>query len=133
MKKSILYSIWAGLFIICAGLGFIPEPVGFPRFLLTALSIGFFVPPALLLHQAAKAKDAHTLLLIRNFSALSLLLTMVLLILNFLSVLHSALLGNILHAILVIVSAPMVCCGYWALSLFLWACLLTVSLKLLKK
>ena len=58
MKKSTLYLLWAGLFIICAGLGFIPEPVGFPRFLLTALSIGFFVPPALLLHQAAKAKDA---------------------------------------------------------------------------
>ena len=129
MKNTHLYALWAGLFIICAGLGFIPEAAGFGRFVLTLLSLLFFVPPAMLLHQG----DRDTVLLIRNLSALSLLVTVIVLIGNFLSALGSPLLGNILHAVLVIVSAPMVCSGYWALSLFLWACLLMVSLQKLKK
>lgn len=133
MKKSTLYIIWAGLFIICAGLGFIPNPTGAGRVLLTLLSVAFFIPPAVLLYRADQEKDNNTLQLIRNFSALSLLLTMVLLIVNLLSAFRSEWLGNVVHAVLVMVSSPMVCSGYWALSLFLWACLLVVSLKLLKK
>jgi len=35
----------------------------------------------------------------------------------------------VLHIMLVIVSSPMVCSGNWALSLFLWACLLVASLR----
>lgn len=133
MKNSTLYIIWAGLFIICAGLGFIPNPTGAGRVLLTLLSVAFFIPPAVLLYRADQEKDNNTLQLIRNFSALSLLLTMVLLIVNLLSAFRSEWLGNVVHAVLVMVSSPMVCSGYWALSLFLWACLLVVSLKLLKK
>ena len=128
MKNIHLYALWAGLFIICAGLGFIPEAAGFGRFVLTLVSLIFFIPPAMLLHRGGR----NTVLLIRNLSALSLLVTAVALICNFLSALGSALLGNILHAVLVIVSAPMVCSGYWALSLFLWACLLMASLQKLK-
>ena len=128
MKNTHLYAIWAVLFIICAGLGFIPEAAGFGRFVLTLLSLLFFVPPAVLLYQG----DRDTVKLIRNLSALSLLVTAVTLICNFLSALGSQLLGNILHGVLVIVSVPMVCSGYWALSLFLWACLLMVSLQKLK-
>ena len=101
--------------------------------LLTLLSVAFFIPPAVLLYRADQEKDNNTLQLIRNFSALSLLLTMVLLIVNLLSAFRSEWLGNVVHAVLVMVSSPMVCSGYWALSLFLWACLLVVSLKLLKK
>ena len=133
MKNSTLYIIWAGLFIICAGLGFIPNPTGAGRVLLTLLSVAFFIPPAVLLYRADQEKDNNTLQLIRNFSALSLLLTMVLLIVNLLSAFRAEWLGNVVHAVLVMVSSPMVCSGYWALSLFLWACLLVVSLKLLKK
>ena len=133
MKNSTLFALWGCLFIICAGLGFIPEPVGAGRVLLTLVSIGFFLPPAVLLYRAYKASDRNTALLVRNLSALSLLVTLIFLIANFLSALSSEFLGNVLHAVLVIVSSPMVCCGYWALSLFLWACLLMVSLQLLKK
>ena len=39
----------------------------------------------------------------------------------------------LLFAVLIVVSSPMVCSGYWALSLFLWACLLIVSHSLLRK
>ena len=132
MKKSTLFGLWAGLFIICAGLGFIPAPAGVLRFLLTALSIGFFVPPVVLLYWAKQTGDGHTLQLLRNLSALSLLATMVLLVLNFLSAFWPKFWGDLLHGMLVVVSSPMVCSGYWALSLFGWACLLMVSLKLLK-
>ena len=133
MKKSTLYILWAGLFIICAGLGFIPDPSVSGRILMTMLSVAFFVPPAVLLYRAKAEKDVFTLQLIRNLSALSLVLTAVLLVVNVASAFRSVLWGNIVHRVLAIVSSPMVCSGYWALSLFLWACLLVVSLKLLKK
>ena len=133
MKKSMLYTLWAGLFIICAGLGFIPNPTGAGRVLMTLLSVAFFAPPAVLLYRANREKDIRTLELLRNFSALSLLLTMILLIVNLLSAFRSEWLGNVVHGVLIMVSSPMVCSGYWALSLFLWACLLVVSVELQKK
>ena len=58
---------------------------------------------------------------------------MVLLIANFLSVLGSELLGNILYYVLVIVSTPMVCGQYWVISLFLWAYLMIACMKALRK
>ena len=82
MKKSVLYALWGGLFSICAGLGFIPEPAGFLRVLMTVLSVACFVPPAALLYRAAQSGDRHTLRLVRNLSALSLGLTLAVLVLN---------------------------------------------------
>ena len=68
-----------------------------------------------------------------RLSALSLGLTLLALILNLLSALGSATLGNVLYGILIVVSSPMVCSGFWALSLFLWACLLLTSRQLIKR
>ena len=133
MNKKFLYALWGSLFILCAGLGFIQEPEGILQFLLTAVSILFFLPPALLLWDAGKQRDLHTLKLVRNFSALSLGLTVVLLVLNFLTAMGSEFLGQVLHYILVIVSSPMICSGHWAMSLFLWACLLTASVKQIRR
>ncbi len=133
MNKKVLTALWTGLFILCAGLGFIPEPEGTLRILLTLLSLLFFLPPALLLQDAARKQDTHSIQLIRNLSLLSLGLTTVLLILNFLTALASEVVGQILHYVLIIVSSPMICSGHWAMSLFLWACLLTASLRQLKK
>ena len=129
MKKNYLFALWAFLFILCAGLGFLPEVTGW----MSAAALLFFLPPAMLLHRANKEKDWHTLLLIRNLSVLSLGVTLVTLILNFMLAVSSERLGNILHYVLTIVSAPMICSGYWVLSLFLWACLLMASLRLLRK
>ena len=126
MYKKLLLILWAGLFILCAALGFIPEPEGAAAAAMTAVSVLFFLPPALLLY---KFRDLVTVKLIRNLSALSLGFTLVLLILNFLTVLRSEYLGQVLHYVLVIVSSPMICSGHWALSLFLWACLLMASLR----
>ena len=129
MKKTILYPLWGGMFILCAGLGFIPEPSGLLSTLLTTLSVLFFLPPALLLYAAGKQGTPDTAKLIRNLSLASLSLTLVLLVANFSLALRSEALGNFLHYTLTIVSAPMVASGHWALSLFLWACLLMASLK----
>ena len=133
MNKKLLYALWGCLFILCAGLGFIPAPEGSGQILLTILSVLFFLPPAVLLRQSAKNRDPHTAMLVRNLSALSLGLTLVLLVLNFLTAMQSEFLGQILHYILVVVSSPMICSGHWAMSLFLWACLLTASWKQLKR
>lgn len=133
MNQKPLFALWGGLFILCAGLGFIPAPSGAARVALTLLSLAFFVPPALLLYRAVQEKNMDVVKLVRNLSALSLGLTLALLIFNFLSVLRAEVLGNVLYWILVIVSSPMACSGYWALSLFLWACLLMASLKLLRR
>ena len=133
MKKKVLYALWGGMFILCAALGFIPEPAGAVRGLLLVLSLLFFLPPVLLICQAGREKDGAALKLIRNLSALSLGLTLVLMVLNILCAAGSEVLGSILNSVLVIVSSPMICSGQWALSLFLWACLLMGSLSLIRK
>ena len=133
MIKQALFGLWAGLFSICAALGFIPSPEGAVRTVLTLCAIAVFVPPAVLTFDAARKHDRRTLALIRNLCAASLGATALLLILNFLSVTGSETLGIFLHGVLTVVSSPMICSGHWGLSLFLWACLLMVSMKQLKK
>ena len=133
MKKQYLFAIWGGLFALCAALGFVPAPKTALQILMTILSVAFFIPGALLLWLSVKTCDRAAALLVCNLSMASLILTAALIIANFLSVLGSPALGNFLHSILVIVSAPMVCSGYWALSLFLWACLMVASISICKK
>ena len=129
MNKTSYYTTWAGISILCAGLSFIPEPAGFLKFLMIALSLGFFLPPAMLLYRAKKERDVFTVKLIRNLSLASLVLTVAVLIISVLSFLAPEWVGNFLHILLILVSVPMVCGQYWVLSLFCWACLLMVSLK----
>jgi len=129
MTKRTLFSIWAILFALCAALGFLPQPSGFLSGLMTALSVLFFLPPFLLAYRAKRDCDSATVKLLRNLSALSLTVTLVLLIANFLTALSSEFLGNVLHYILTVVSTPMIASQYWVLSLFLWSCLLMYTLK----
>ena len=129
MKNRYLYALWGALFILCAGMGFIPEPAGAVKILLTALSILFFLPPAVLVWRGRQQKDRAALSLVRNLSIASLSLSVLLIIASFLTVFRSRLLGDILHGVLVVVSSPMICSGHWAMSLFFWACLLIASLK----
>ena len=129
MSNKLLYALWAVLFIICAGLGFIPEPEGALRTVSTIASLVFFLPPAVLVYRGRKA-DVK---LVCWLSGMSLTATLVLLVGNVLSVAASERVGTALYYLLIIVSSPMVCSGYWAASLFFWACLLTASLQTLKK
>lgn len=129
MKKKLSYSTWAVLYIICAALGFVEEPEGFGKFLLTATGIIFFLPPFYLLLCARQERDQKTVRLLRLISICILCLSLVLIVLNFLSVYFDAYTGLFLHVLLVLFTAPMICSQYWALALFLWACLLMVSLQ----
>lgn len=132
MKKRLIL-LWYSAFIVCALLGFIPEPQGFWKFLFITLSLLFFVPGFCLLVWAQRREDVQTIRRIRNLSILWLCVTTVLILLNFASALMSELAGSILYGVLVVLSAPMVCGQYWVLSLFLWACLLFAALSMLKK
>lgn len=129
MNKKILFALWGGLYALCAALGFIPEPTGALRVLMIGLAVACFVPPLVLVHSG----DGHTRRLVRNLSALWLILTVVLIIANFLSVTASTTVGNILYSLLVIVSSPMVCGQYWVLSLFGWSYLMFDSISLLRQ
>lgn len=120
MNRKILYTAWAVLFILCAAFGFVPERSGPVQALLTVVSILFFLPPALLLYRA----KGNTRKTVGIFSALSLGATLALLVLNIVFAARSTAVGDFLHGVLTVVSAPMLCCGSWAVSLFLWACLL---------
>ena len=125
MSNKTLFTLWGVLFLICAGLGFAQPVTGVFKGALLILSLVFFLPPALLL----KNGTTHVRKLVRNLSALSLALTLGLLLLSFLTALQSESVGVLLHSILTVVSSPMVCSGYWVVSLFLWACLLVAGLK----
>ena len=133
MKKSAFFALWGGLFIACAGLGFVPAPQGFLKWLLVALSVAFFIPPALMAREAAREKDRVTLRLLRNLSIASLVLTVVVLIGNFLTVTASEAMGIAMYIVLVVVSTPMICGQYWLLSLFLWAFLMTYCVSRLMR
>ena len=133
MIRKVLFALWGILFSLCAGLGFIPEPGGIMADILTFLALVSFLPPCVLLYRAGKTGHTADSLLIRNLAALSLGLTLGTLILNFLTAFSSETLGQILHYILIIVSSPMICGGHWAMSLFLWACLLVASHKQIRR
>ena len=129
MKRRILYALWGFLFSLCAGLGFIPEPVPVQARIMTVLALLTFLPPAVLLYLG----NPSDVKLVRNLSALSLGLTLVLLILNFFTAFASETLGQVMHYILIIVTSPMICSNHWAMSLFLWACLLMASRKCFRR
>lgn len=133
MKQSAFYILWAGLFGLCAALGFIPEPEGLLKWLLVAASVLFFLPPLWLYRTAAREKDFTALKLLRSLSIASLSVTVMVLIVNILSVFFSETVGKLLYSVLVVVSTPMICSQYWVLSLFLWACLMVASGRQLKK
>lgn len=135
MNQKKLLALWAAMFIFCAGLGFIPLPVGGLKVFMIAAAVAFFVPPALLIRSAVNRKRPYRdmLLLIRNLSLFSLIATTVVLLLNFLSVTWPQFVGDGLYGLLVVISTPMICGQYWLISLFLWACLLMVCLKYLRK
>jgi len=133
MKNNTLWKIWAGLFILCAVLGFIPEPEGLLKALMVLAAAGCFVPGGTLAFRALKYRDLQTLRNLRTVSALWLGLTLVALILNFAAVMFTEAMGNFLYGVLVVVSSPMICGQYWVASLFLWAVLLMVSISGLRK
>ena len=122
-KKTAIYILWAVLYCACVGCAFIPDPGAVGKGLLILLSLLFFAPPFYLVFRARKEESRKTLLALRLVSLGVLLLSMILLVLNFLSVYFSAHTGLVLYVLLVMFTPPMSCSQQWFLSLFLWACL----------
>ena len=129
MKKKILYIVWAVLYCVCVGLGFVQNPTPGEKVFLIALSIGFFVPAFWLYGLAQKENSRKTILVLRLISVSILALTVLFLILTFLSVNFSDRAGMVLGVLLTMFSAPMVCSHIWVLPLFLWAVLLMLTLQ----
>lgn len=127
MREKILYIVWGCLYILCVGLGTLPEPEGFGKAVLVGVSLLFFVPGVLLLADAVKSGSKAGLLRVRVICLCSLVLTVIFLIASILTVNASAQVGKVLTELLMLVSAPMFCGQYWFLSLFLWSCLLIGS------
>jgi len=135
MKKHILYSLWGVFYILCMVLGYTVTEVATTaqQVGLTVISLAFFAPPAILLIDSYRQKDAKGLRILRIISGLSLGLTFLVLILNVLSAAWSDAAGEFLNQLLILVSVPMATCGNWLVSLFLWACLLFATFPAKKK
>ena len=132
-KTKKLWIIWASAYVLCTVCAFFPVAPGALSGLFLLLSLGFFVPPAFLIFEAVQKKTPKTLRIIRNLSLVSLGLTLVTILLNFVSIQASDTWGLVLYWLLILVSTPMICSQVWVVGLFGWACLLMVCLKYLKK
>lgn len=133
MKNKHVYGIWGCLFIICALLGFIPEPDGFVKILLILAAAAFFVPGWILYYRGVNSADLTTLRSICTICLISLGSTLLFLVLNFLSAGNPNLSGAFLYGLLILFSSPMVCAQYWIASLFMWSCLFIASLSAIGK
>lgn len=132
--KGILKAIWAGMFIVCCLMGFLPNVTGGAKVLLVILSVLFFLPAYADVWFAWKNRDRKELTLVRNLCLISLGSTLVVLVANLLSVLSTSVaLGDTLYYVLAVVSTPMLCGQYWVYSLLLWAVLLWCCIAALHK
>ena len=127
MKKWLLYTAWAMMYVMCAVLGFIPNPQGVYYWALLAFSWFFFVPPIILVYQAIQSGDVPELKRIRLISLIWLGLTVILIGLNFLSVGFTAEGGKFVYWLLIVGSSPMICGQIWVIPIFLWGCLLSAT------
>ena len=122
-KELMAYIGWLCLYILCVGLGVMApfaEGVGKVFMVLTALI--FYIPGVYLLVTGIREKNRKMLLRLRLVSMISLVLTLIALIGMFASLTETA------YEILAVVSAPMQCGQYWALSLFCWAALMMATI-----
>ena len=133
MKNRNLYIAWGVLYIFCTALGFVPAKEGTYFALCMLFAFGFFVPPSMLLYRAIKRDDRKTIGLIRTLAICSLATTLVVFVLNLLTVSATALTGEVMYYLLIVVSSPMICMQIRGISLFLWACLLFTAHAKLKK
>ena len=132
LNKYILLALWAGMFILCAVLGYLPPQEGANKWLLIFFALAFFVPPALLVYKSRKEKDGKMLRLVRIVAMVALIATVVMLLVNLLSIAlllvmpedTALIVGDVLYYLLILVSTPMVCGQYWGIGLVGWAALL---------
>ena len=128
VKKSYVYIAWGVVYAICVGLSYVAPESAFEKALLMLCGLIFFIPPAWLLWRAKRENCRKTLKVLRLISGGALISGTVLLALNMLSVFWGPRAGLVLYVLFTMFAAPMGCIQSWALSLFLWACVLMVTL-----
>ena len=132
-KPAKLWIAWGCLYLLCAACAFISVAPGFLYGLFIAFSIGFFIPGGMLLHHGITRNQPRLVKTVRIISIVSLSLTLLMIVLNFLTARDSAAVGTVMYWLLILVSTPMVCSQVWVISLFGWACLLMASIFCNKK
>ena len=133
MKYKYLYLIWVGMYVLCAVFGFLPDPTGILYWLLFFLSLLFFVPPVWILVEAIRQGNRKQVKAILVLSVIWLSLTLVLLVVNFLTVGATQAVGTAMYYLLTALASPMICSQVWVVPMFLFGCLLTASWQHLKK
>ena len=126
-RKGKLILSWLGMYVLCTIFGFIDTDNSLLKAIFALFSMGFFLPGGILLYEAVTDKDRKTVRIIRGISIASLTLTVVLIILNALTLPSTEAVGDRMNVLLIILSTPMFASQVWVLSLFLWACLLMGS------
>ena len=133
MKYKYLYLMWAGMYVLCAGLGFVPADQSPVYWLLFFISCLFFVPPGWILAQAIRQKNRKQVKAVWIISLAWLILTVVLLVINFMTVGSSQAVGTAMYYLLTALASPMICSQVWVVPMFLFGCLLTASWQQLRK
>ena len=126
-KTKTLWLLWGAAYVICTVCGFFPVAPGALSGLFILLSL------ALLIFEGVQNKNRKILQIIRNLSLISLGLTLVTIVLNFVSIQASDAWGLVLYWMLILVSTPMICSQVWVIGLFGWAMLLMTCLHYLRK
>lgn len=133
MKYKYLYIIWAGMYLLCAALGFLPEPEGAVYWLLFGIGMMFFIPPAVILCQAIRTENRKQVKAVMWISISWLSVMLMMLVANFLSIGATEAVGTALYYMLVVMASPMVCSQIWVAPMFAFGCLLTASVQYLRK
>jgi len=133
MKQKLIYLLWLFLYIICVGLGTIYADILVLQLFQGLFALLFFVPPVLLVLEGLREGQKKYLVQIRTISIISLALTLIFMIANIAAVYATESVGNTLNQIYILVAAPMHCLPYGFISIFLWACLLMLTLPRLWK
>lgn len=133
MRYSTLYALWGTMFLLCAGLGMIPDPQGVGYAACLVCGLVFFAPPMVLVQKARREKQKKHLVFVRDAALLSLGLTVLAFAVNVFSAFGSDLMGKLLHVLLAVVSTPMFCTQIWVLSLLGWGVLLMSAREYMKE
>lgn len=127
IQYKTLYIAWAVLYALTAALGLIQEPEGALSTFMTLLSMGFFLPPWVILSKAKGEDRPSHLRLIRYLGLAWVAVTVVLLCASILSVGRGEGVGNFLYYAMTIACAPMVCSQLYALPMALWGVTLALT------
>lgn len=129
LKYKPLYWIWGVLFALTALLGLlfpgVEDTAG--KAVLMAITVSFFLPPWLILVKAKGENNCHHIRIVRYLSIASLAATLVFFCAAILSVRFSEIVGSIVHILMTVICAPLVCSNFYALPMFGWATLLVGS------